>query len=326
MHMCFYDFCILFIGPPDFPRGFSSNQPFAKSDGHSFANRIGSGDFDHNLAANQKLKCGVLENTEKMQMGNQQQCLPTSICGGIGFQGLLGLRNNSVDGKPLNNEPVGLLGIDNKMNAIPSIFSSMDSINLVPGQQAFIAKDQFFLKPQIENLQQIESRGWHDDNDDDDGRMAGRHIRRSDLFPSLRQRGRHQHSSHRWHDRRHDHRDFKDRGGRNRDYFNRFGLRDNRAGSRSKPPASSASGKDQQLFDIKTDVRFDAEIKPESKPGLNKSDLESDVKSEYRADVNLEVYDKKTVAGMETQCTEVKTEAAADVPDSVVAVNANDSL
>lgn len=317
---------ILFIGPPssEFPRGFSGNQPFMKSDGHSFANRTGSGDFDQNLVASQKLKCGILENAEKMQLGSQQQCLPTSICGGIGFPGLLGLRSNSVDGKTLN-ESVGLLGIDGKMNAIPSIFSSMDGINLVPGQQAFAAKDQFFLKPQIETLQQIESRGWRgDDDDDDDGRTAGRHIRRSDLFPSLRQRGRHQHSGHRW---RNDHRD---RGGRNRDNFHHFGSRDNRAGGRSRPPPANASGKDHQVFDIKTEVRFDAEIKPESKPGFNnQSGFESDTKSEYKADVNLEIYDKKTVAEMDSQCTEVKTEtaaaAAADVPDSVVAANASGS-
>lgn len=250
-----------------------------------------------------------MKNAEKIQFAGQQ-FLPSSICSGIQIQGLVG---KSVDGKA-STEPVGLFGLDSKRTAIPSLFSNVGNINLVPGQQAYAANDSFFLKPQLDNLQQDETRRWINDGNDEeeDGRIAQRHIRRSDLFPSLKQRGRHQHrNSHRWHDKRHDRRDYATREFKDhsRDHSRRSGSRGNRTGNLYKHQyfMDGPSKECHHLSDIKAGIQFG---------------VKSDLESVFNPVVKSEMDGQKTFAEVENQHTEAEEQS--DVLDSAVSASEED--
>lgn len=213
----------------------------------------------------------------------------------------------SLDGKA-STEPAGLFGLDNKRTTIPSLFSNFDNVNFVPGEQAYAANHQFFLKPQLDNLQHDETRRWINDGDDEeDGQKAPRHIRRSDLFPLLKQRGRHQRrSSHRWHDRQQDHRDYATREfrARSNDHSRQFGSTGNRTGNLYKHQyAMDGPSKEcHRLSNAKAGIQFDIDFKP-----VVKSETDS----------------QKTFAEVENQCTEVKNEPS-DVLDSAASASEKD--
>lgn len=181
------------------PNSFIENQPFANSSSSAFD--------QHSVQVPSANLHGFLENADKAN-ANIQRFLVPGIGGGAAFPGLFGSGAVGPDGGKAVSDPLCQFGIDNKNAAVPSLFPNFDNIRLASGQLHFQANDRFFLKPpQLDNLQMNDRLLRNDD--EDDAPTTGRHIRRSDLFPSMRQRGRHQQGNHhhqRWNDRRRDRR------------------------------------------------------------------------------------------------------------------------
>lgn len=230
--------------------GFSNIRPSSFGEGQQFANSSSSAFDQQSVQVPPANLHGFLESADKVKA--IQRFLAPGIGGGAAFPGLFGSGVVGPDGKT-GSDQLCQFGIDNKNTPpVTSLFPNFDNIRLGSGQLRFPANDRFFFRPQLDNLQ-MNDRLLRNDDDEDDVPTTGRHIRRSDLFPSMKQRGRHQQGNHhRWSDRRRDRRnhsvrDFHDDDDReSHDGYRRSGSKDGYDGGLCRSDQAAAKDSHSQ--------------------------------------------------------------------------------